>query len=127
LFADVPLDNPSFPYGIPACIEDLAARQITAGCGNGLYCPNAEVTREHIAPFLLRTLEGPSYVPPACTTPIFPDVPCSSSFAPWIEELSRRGITAGCGAGFYCPTDVLTRGQIAVFLTVTFGLGLNSP
>ena len=36
---------------------------------------------------------------------VFDDVPCSNIFAPWIEELARRGITGGCGGGNYCPTN----------------------
>jgi hypothetical protein len=78
-----------------------------------------------MAVFLLRALEGPIYVPPDCTTPTFSDVPCSSGFAKWINEIALRGITAGCGGGNYCPTDPVSRGQMAVFLAVTFGLGLN--
>lgn len=93
----------------------------------GNYCPDANVTREQMAVFLLRTLEGPSYVPPDCTVPTFNDVPCSSPFARWIEELVRRQITAGCGGGAYCPTNPLPRGQMAVFLTATFSLRLNGP
>jgi hypothetical protein len=73
-----------------------------------------------MAIFLLRSIEGASYTPPACSAPTFLDVPCSSTFAPWIEELARRGITAGCGGGNYCPGDSVTRGQMAVFLTRAF-------
>jgi outer membrane protein assembly factor BamB len=103
-------------------IEALAAAGVTAGCGGGNYCPADPVTREQVAVFLLRTLEGPTYVPPPCTSPTFSDVPCSSGFAAWIEELVTRGITAGCGGGLYCPLLEVTRGQMAVFLTETFGL-----
>jgi hypothetical protein len=71
---------------------------------------------------LLWTLEGPSYVPPACTVPVFSDVPCSDPFARWINELAARGITGGCGGSNYCPLGVVTRAQMAVFLVVTFGL-----
>ena len=35
---------------------------------------------------------GPGYVPPACGAPVFNDVPASSPFCPWIEELNRRGV-----------------------------------
>ena len=36
-------------------IEQLAAEGITAGCGNGNYCPEASVTRAQMAVFLVRT------------------------------------------------------------------------
>jgi hypothetical protein len=40
-------------------------------------------------------------------------VPCSSPFAAWVQELVARGITVGCAAGLYCPTDPVTRAQMA--------------
>jgi hypothetical protein len=66
-------------------------------------------------------------VPPACTTQVFGDVPCASPFAPWIDELVSRGVTAGCGGGNYCPTSQVARQQMAVFLVKTFGLLLYGP
>jgi len=36
-------------------IEQLAAEGITAGCGGGNYCPDAVVTRDQMAVFLVRT------------------------------------------------------------------------
>lgn len=118
VFADVPASNP-----FAAWIEALYATGATAGCGNGNYCPNAAVTRGQMAVFLLRVLRGSSYTPPAVgETPMFSDVPATSGFAPWIEELARSGITAGCGGGKYCPNDVNTRGQMAVFIATTFNL-----
>jgi hypothetical protein len=105
-----------------AWIEALAAEGVTTGCGGGNYCPNLTVTRAQMAVFLLKMLEGSAYAPPPCNTATFSDVPCSNPFAPWIEELVRRGITAGCGGGMYCPNNPVTRGQMAVFLSTTFGL-----
>ena len=76
-----------------------------------------------MAIFVLRTLD-PALNPPACTTPMFADVPASSPFCRWIEELARRGVVTGCGGGNYCPTANVTREQMGVFLAVTFGLKL---
>ncbi len=58
-----------------------------------------------MAVFLLKARYGICYVPPPCTVPVFPDVPCSSGFAPWINELVAQGITGGCGGGNYCPAN----------------------
>jgi subtilisin family serine protease len=118
-FPDVPCSNP-----FAAWIKDLVARGITSGCGGGLYCPGSPVTREQMAVFLLKTLNGASYTPPACTTATFSDVPCSSPFARWIYDLVSRGITAGCSAGLYCPTNPVTRAQMAIFLVKTFSIPL---
>jgi hypothetical protein len=107
-------------------IEQLAAEGITAGCGGGNYCPDNPVTRAQMAVFLLKTEHGSAYAPPACAG-IFGDVACPSLFADWIEQLSAEGVTAGCGGGNYCPNNPNTRGQMAVFLTKTFGLLLYGP
>ena len=74
-----------------------------------------------MAVFSLNMLGGFTLQP--CTGR-FVDVPCSSPFATWIEELARRGITAGYTPTTYCPTDPVTRAQMAVFLVRAFNLPL---
>ncbi|MFL6262036.1 MAG: S-layer homology domain-containing protein [Thermoanaerobaculia bacterium] len=117
MFADVPCSNPYAPW-----INELVRRGVTAGCGGGNYCPGTSVTRSQMAVFLLATFQGQGWSPPACTTPSFADMPCSSPFAPWVDELARRGVTAGCGGGNYCPNSVVNRDQMAVFLSTIFSL-----
>jgi len=118
LFGDVASD--SFGAG---WIEELYHEGITGGCSTNplLYCPGASVKRQQMAVFLLKAEHGSSYLPPPCVG-IFSDVTCPSLFADWIEQLSNENITGGCGAGIYCPTNNVTRGQMAVFLTKTFNL-----
>jgi len=99
-------------------IEQLSAEGITGGCGGGNYCPGNPVTRQQMAVFLLKAKYGSSYVPPACVG-IFPDVPCPSQFADWIEDLFNQAITGGCGGGNYCPGAAVTRAQMSVFLLKT--------
>jgi hypothetical protein len=79
-----------------------------------------------MAVFVLRTLDG-GLNPPPCTTPLYDDVPASSGFCRWIEELTRRNVVTGCGGGNYCPADPVTREQMGVFISVTFGLTLYGP
>jgi len=102
-------------------IEQLASDGITAGCGDSNYCPNAEVTRDQMAVFLLRAKYGSSYSPPAATG-VFGDVDLAHWAVHWIEQLAAESITVGCGGGNYCPDAVVTRDQMAVFLVRTFGL-----
>ena len=80
--------------------------------------------RRQLAVLLLRTLEGGWYQPPPAVGQ-FADVPVADPFAPWIEEIARRGITAGCGGGLFCPDAAVDRDQAAVLLTRGFGLGLE--
>jgi len=115
-FADVP---PT--YWVWSFIENLWAHGIPTTCGDSplLFCPDAPMTRGDMAVFLLRAKEGGAYAPPPCDTAAFADVPCSDPLAPWINELVRRGVTAGCGGGNYCPGNPVTRDQMAVFLIIT--------
>jgi len=121
IFSDVPAASPYCRF-----IEELARRGVVSGCGAGKYCPQTPVTREQMSVFVLRTLD-PTLNPPACTTPMFNDVPASNPFCRWIEELARRGVVTGCGGGAYCPAQPVTREQMGVFIVVTFGLTLYGP
>jgi subtilisin family serine protease len=53
-FSDV---DPTYWAG--AWIKQLVAEGITAGCGSGMYCPEAPVTRAQMAVFLVRTFNLP--------------------------------------------------------------------
>jgi S-layer family protein len=121
MFSDVPVTSPYCRW-----IHELARRGVVGGCGANLYCPTAPVSRQEMAVFVLATKE-PGTTPPACGAPVFSDVPASSPFCRWIEELARRGVVTGCGGGAYCPTAAVTREQMAVFLSATFGLRLYGP
>jgi hypothetical protein len=101
--------------------------QVTAGVGNALYGVDDPTKRKQMAVFLLKSKYGICYTPPPCVTEAFPDVPCSSPFAPWINELVAEGITAGCGSGNYCPDDPVNRQQMAVFLLKTYDGGSYLP
>jgi uncharacterized delta-60 repeat protein len=118
-FLDVPPSNPFYAH-----IEEMAVRQITLGCGGGNYCPTQNVTREQMAAFIIRALHVPGYVPPQPAQQRFADVPPSNPFYAYIEEMAVRGITLGCGGGNYCPANLVTRAQMAVFLARAFNLPL---
>jgi plastocyanin len=61
-------------------------------------------------------------VSPAPAVATFGDVPTSSNQFRFVEALVAAGITSGCGNGNYCPDNPVTRGQMAVFLSVALGL-----
>jgi hypothetical protein len=118
-FSDVPIESPFAPW-----VEEVAALQISVGCGGGQFCPQQPVSRGQMAVFLLKTLLGFDYAPPAATGTLFGDVPVGAFAAAWIEDLYNRGVTGGCQSSplLYCPAMPVTRGQMAVFLVRTFGL-----
>ena len=121
-FQDVPRLSPYYGF-----VETLLHRGVTTGCGGANYCPAASMTRQQMAVFVLVGKEGTDYAPPECTQSTFADVPVTSGFCRWVTALARRGVTAGCGGGSYCPTSPVTRGQMAVFLLKTLDPGLVPP
>ena len=70
----------------------------------------------------MRAISTPGSFPPVAPG-VFGDVPATHWAAAWIEELARAGVTAGCGAGQYCPESPVSRAQMAIFLVRAFGLG----
>ncbi len=118
VFNDIPANHMFAKW-----IEQLNAEGITGGCGGGNYCPNAPVTREQMAVFLLVAKYGSGHTPPPATG-VFADVPATNGFAPWIEQLAAEGITGGCGSGKFCPKQAVTRAQMAIFLQIGFSLPL---
>ena len=119
-FSDVPSN-----YWAGAWIKQLAAEGITGGCTATQYCPGSPITRDQMAVFLLRAKHGGGYSPPAIPpggSSGFSDVPSNYWAGAWIKQLVAESITSGCGTGIYCPLSSVTRDQMAVFLSRTFGI-----
>jgi hypothetical protein len=100
----------------------LSTSGTTKGCNpptNDLFCPDAPVTRQEMATFLVR-----AFGLPASSNSPFTDVAGSVHLAN-INALAAAGITRGCNPPIndrYCPTDSITRGQLAAFLVRSLGL-----
>ncbi|MGA7270731.1 MAG: S-layer homology domain-containing protein [Acidimicrobiia bacterium] len=90
-------------------VSALWSAGITSGCDPWEFCPDDPVTRGEMAAFLARALNlDPS-------TPVFSDT-AQSPFAGDIGAIADAGITNGCAADVFCPTQPVTRGQMASFL-----------
>lgn len=111
-FLDVRLSN---PFWKP--IEAIENAGITAGCGQGEFCPFDEVSRAQMAAFLVRAVHGAGFNPPP-PSGLFADVTTSHPMVKFIEQLFADGVTAGCATAplRYCPAAAVTRAQMAVFL-----------
>jgi hypothetical protein len=90
-------------------IEIIAAAGITTGCNPDRFCPGEPVTRGQMAAFLNRALDLP-----AAGDQGFVDI--GGVFYDDINRIAAQGITSGCEPGRYCPADVITRAQMAVFM-----------
>jgi hypothetical protein len=125
-FADLPVAGKEWQE---AWVDQFYAEGITGGCGTGplIYCPENPVTRAAMAVFILRTLEGSSYTPPAASH-FFADLPVAGKewMEPWVDEVYRRGITTGCGTGplIFCPENPVKRQAMAAFIVRAFNLPL---
>jgi hypothetical protein len=113
-FTDVALNNPFYDE-----IGRLSARSVTLGCGNGNFCPNAPVTREQMAAFIVRALG--EFNPPLPATQRFTDVPPTNPFYNFIDRMAALNITLGCGGGNYCPSSPVLREQMAAFIVRAMG------
>jgi hypothetical protein len=110
-----------------ADIDAIAAAGITTGCNppaDDRYCPTQPVTRAEMASLLVRGLDLP-----AAGSAGFTDI-ADSVHAADIDAIAAAGITLGCNPpddDRYCPTQSVTRGEMASFLTRALGLEPLTP
>ncbi|MCP3998469.1 MAG: hypothetical protein GY722_25890, partial [bacterium] len=103
-------------------IERLAAAGITKGCNpptNDRFCPNSKVTRQQMAAYLVRAL---GYADDGGGDLFVDDD--ESIFERDIDRLATAGVTKGCNPPTndrFCPTNFVTRGQMAAFLHRALG------
>jgi hypothetical protein len=97
-------------------IRKLYCTGITLGCGGDKFCPGYNVTREQMAAFLVRAVEGEPPADYCGTSDPFNDVSYTDWSCPYIKRLAELGITLGCGNGNFCPLDNVPREQMAAFI-----------
>ncbi len=107
------VDPNSWAAGYINAIRDAG---ITGGCGDGNYCPQGLVTREQMAAFLVRAVEGEPAANYCDGSSYFSDVSPDAWSCRYIQRLSELNITGGCGGGNYCPQGLVTREQMAAFI-----------
>jgi hypothetical protein len=130
---------PSATTGLIASVPDvpghdfawtLTGGTITAGQGT------SQITFTSGDPGTTMTLEVVQISPAGCGSPEsskqisvdYLDVAASDPFRGFINTITRNGVTAGCGGGNYCPDQLVTRAQMAVFLLVSKnGAGYTPP
>ncbi len=95
-----------------AAIEALARRGIVSGKGEGLFDPEASMTRAEFAVIVVAALglakeDGSGR---------FSDVAADSWYAPFVGAAVSAGIVAGTGQGEFSPEEEIPRQQAAVML-----------
>lgn len=110
--------------GCTSAFADLSGLNYTVDGGDhclileAVFGPNGDDTTSFSGAVLGFRLQ----VSPAPAVATFPDVPTSDPAFQYVEALVASGVTAGCGSGNYCPDTVVTRKQMAVFLSKALGL-----
>ena len=103
-------------------VASLAGEDVFDGteCEEGMFCPQRPLLRWEMAVWVVRVVDGGD--PAAIGESRFRDVETGVWFAPFVERMFLLEVTRGCGDDRFCPHDVVTRGQMAAFLTRAFGL-----
>ncbi len=94
---------------------------ITNGYPDGTYKPDNSVKRSEMAAFITRAL---GLTIPTCANKPFSDVDTGTWYCGYVKALKDAGIVKGYPDGTYRPDDVVTRAQMAVFISRAF-LGSN--
>jgi len=111
------LDDDESPF--ESEIDALAVAGIATGCGDGLFCPQRNVTRAEMATFLVRAFVGEGDFDPVLDAFTDDD---GSIHEPDIDRIAAIGVTRGCGDGLFCPHAAVTRAEMASFLGRAMGL-----
>lgn len=82
------------------------------GVGNGLFAPNANLSRAMLAQILYNKEERPVVT----TTSSFSDVVAEAWYANAVTWAATKNIVGGYGNGLFGPSDDITREQFAVIL-----------
>jgi type VII secretion-associated serine protease mycosin len=102
-------------HSLEGNINRVATAGLTKGCTATRFCPESLVTRAQMASFLVRALQLPPTTVDAFTDDNW------SGHEDAINRLAAAGIGSGCTATTYCPSETVTREQMAAFLKRAFG------
>lgn len=117
VFGDVPAGHPGHD-----AVEAMAAREIINGKAEGVFDPEAPVTRAQFAVMMVRTL---GLTPQAKGT--FSDVPAEAWYAPYVDTAAAYGLISGVGGGRFNPTGNISRQAAAIIAARAAKLcGLNT-
>jgi hypothetical protein len=112
-FPDVPYDYWAF-----AQVEACYRAAIVSGYSDGSYQPEVEVTRDQMAVYIARAVAGgDANVPTAPAEPSFTDVSPDHWAYQYIEYAQAQEIVQGYSDGSYQPEVVVTRDQMAVYIS----------
>lgn len=102
-------------------ITYMAKRGTVAGYGNGIFKPEALVTRAQAVTFMVRELY-PDQLQRAVEGTTYSDVPTTHPFHREIMIAAKNGLASGFPNGTFRPDAPLSRAETAAFLTRAYSL-----
>lgn len=120
IFIDIVSGYPTESY-----IDALFNNGITSGCAQNdpttpqneaRFCPEELTTREEMAAFVIRAIEGEPTVNYCDSGIPFPDVTSSMWSCGYIKRFKELGIARGYSNGTYGPFDPVSREEMAAFI-----------
>ena len=106
-------DDDGTPY--ETHINRAAEAGLVVQCGARAYCPTRNLRRSEAALFIARALGSP----PSANDHFTDD---NGTLAePAINAMVDAGLMSGCGAGLFCPTFAVVKGQASAWLYAAFG------
>jgi hypothetical protein len=118
VFAYPPAPFPDVPYYHWATQEVAGAAKagVASGYPDGLYHPEAKVSRDQMAVFMARALAGgDAQVPPGPPQASFVDLPTTHWAYRYAGYCVARGVVSGYPGAIYVPALTVDRGQMAAF------------
>ncbi len=103
-------------------IESCVAAGIVSGYPEGDYKPSEQVTRAQMAVYISRAMAGgEDKIPEFTGTPTFDDVDADYWALKHVEYAVSVNVVRGYEDDLYHPTDIVDRGQMAVFIARSKG------
>lgn len=104
-------------------VEYAADQGVVAGYGDGSYRPEEPLDRGQMAAYVARAMGWVGIDEDMSAAPeLFPDVPAGFWSGTAIQACVENGAVQGYDDGRYHPDWVVTRDQMAVYITRAFGL-----
>ncbi|GAB6419806.1 S-layer homology domain-containing protein [Bacillus luti] len=98
-------------------INEMAAKKIISGMGDGTFGLGLDVTRAQVATFMVKAKD----IKTGSTNTPFTDVNEKDWFAPYVSAAEANKIMAGLGDNKFGPNEKLTRAQMAQILVNAYG------
>jgi len=92
-------------------LNTMAAYDLLRGAGDGIYAPDAPVTRAELCAMLCHALNHLS-----TNAPAYPDVPADAWYAPYVAMITEMGLMNGRGGGVFDPNGQVTNQELVTVL-----------